>query len=49
MVNPEIGDNVEEEDIPRSDDSSSVPDNGAHDQQADVGVGNELPLGGRED
>lgn len=48
-MNPEIGDHVEEEDIPRSDDSSSVPDDRAHDQQADVGVGNQLPLGGRED
>lgn len=44
MVNPEIRDNVEEEDVPSSNNSSGVPHDRAHDQQAEIRQGNILPL-----
>lgn len=45
VVDPEIGNDVEEEDVPCADDSTSVPHDRAHDQKTDISHENQFPLG----
>lgn len=49
VVNPEVGNDIEQHHVPRANDSAEVVHNGAHDQQTEVGIGNKNPLRRREE